>query len=69
MIAVRAAPVATEFASSARATFPSERRSAMIPDPTTAARSNPVPNASATKRWGSGATVACPRGIGRTWEI
>ena len=38
------------FASSAIATFPSARRSPMMPDPTTAANSNEVPMPSATTR-------------------
>src|SRR5437868_6810499 len=51
MIATSAAPVATVFASSASATFPPESRSAMIPEPTTAATRNAVPrNSDATRR-------------------
>src|SRR5579863_7766395 len=48
--ATRAAPVARELASSARATFPPASRSAMIPDPTTAISRNAVPNASLAAR-------------------
>jgi hypothetical protein len=42
-----AAPVAIVFASSASAAFPPASRSAMIPEPTTAATKNPVPTNSA----------------------
>src|SRR6185369_10984884 len=45
-----AAPVAIVFASRAIATLPPAKRSPIIPDPTTAASSNPVPIASATRR-------------------
>jgi hypothetical protein len=41
--AASAAPVAIVFASSASATFPPASRSAMMPEPTTAATRNPVP--------------------------
>jgi len=48
--ATRAAPVAIAFARSATATFPPARRSAMMPEPTTAARSIAVPVSSAARR-------------------
>jgi len=48
--ATSAAPVATVFARSAKATFPLERRSAMIPEPITAATRNRVPKNSAAER-------------------
>src|SRR6516164_7184688 len=48
--ATSAAPVATVFARSAKATFALERRSAMIPEPITAATSNRVPKNSAVAR-------------------
>src|SRR5207237_6644909 len=48
--ATRAAPVAMVFASSASAAFPPDSRSAIIPEPTTAATRNPVPTNSATTR-------------------
>ena len=44
---IRAAPVASEFAYRATAEFPEASRSPMIPEPTTATRSIPVPKASA----------------------
>src|ERR1700752_1287445 len=54
--ATRAAAVAIVFANKASATLLPESRSAMIPDPTTAATRKPVPKASATRRrsivWG-----------------
>ena len=48
--ATSAPPVASEFASSASATFPPASRSPMIPEPTTATSSSAVPQASATAR-------------------
>src|SRR5687767_5705540 len=48
----RMAPVAMVLPSSATATFPPARRSAMIPDPTTVATSIHVPRNSATARRG-----------------
>ena len=50
--ATSAAPVAIVFASNANATFPPASRSAMIPDPTTAATSSSVPRNSAVRRLG-----------------
>src|SRR6266403_1447375 len=50
--AMSAAPVAIVFASNANATFPPASRSAMIPDPTTAATSSSVPRHSAVRRLG-----------------
>src|SRR5450755_4475508 len=50
MSATRPAPVATVFASSAMATFPPAKRSAMIPEPTTVAKRNAVPIASDARR-------------------
>src|SRR5688572_17415180 len=49
--AARAAPVARVLASSASAPLPPARRSPMMPDPTTAAASSPVPTASPASRW------------------
>src|SRR5205085_3092626 len=46
----KAAPVAIALASSAIALFPPDSRSAMMPDPTTAASSRAVPTPSATRR-------------------
>src|SRR5215203_174609 len=48
--ATSAAPVAMVFASSARPLFPPLRRSAIIPEPTTAMSRNAVPRNSATLR-------------------
>src|SRR5688500_547619 len=48
MSAMSAAPVATVLQRRATAPFPPAMRSAMIPDPTTAARSRPLPTPSAT---------------------
>src|SRR6266700_2099138 len=49
--ATSAAPVAIVFVSSASATFPPDSRSAIIPEPTTAATRNAVPrNSAATRR-------------------
>src|SRR5450432_907549 len=50
MSATRPAPVATVLASSAIATFPPAKRSAMIPEPTTVAKRNAVPIASDARR-------------------
>ncbi len=50
MSATSAAPVARLFASSAIATLPPDRRSPMMPEPTTVARSSPVPKPSASSR-------------------
>ena len=50
MIATSAPPVAIAFASSAIATSPPASRSAMMPEPTTAASSSAVPTASAVAR-------------------
>src|SRR5207244_2853240 len=50
MSATSAAPVAMVFASSASATFPADKRSAIIPEPTTAATRNAVPRNSAATR-------------------
>jgi hypothetical protein len=47
---VNVAPVATVFASRAMAMFPLANFSAMIPEPTTAARRKAVPKPSATTR-------------------
>ena len=46
--AYSAPPVAMALASSASPTFPPDSRSAMMPEPTTAASSSAVPKASAT---------------------
>src|ERR1041384_168200 len=48
--AASAAPVAMVLASKATATLPPDRRSPMMPEPTTAASSNAVPTASAVTR-------------------
>src|SRR6202007_2472606 len=50
--AISAAPVAIVFASNANATLPFASRSAMIPEPITAATSNNVPRNSAVRRLG-----------------
>ena len=50
MRAIRTAPVATVFAKRARAMFPPESRSAMMPEPTTVATRNAVPTNSAMAR-------------------
>ena len=50
MMAISAAPVASEFASRARAMLPAARRSAMMPEPTTAARRIAEPRNSETDR-------------------
>src|SRR5262252_5454555 len=48
--AMRAAPVAIEFASRAIATFPAASRSPMMPEPTMAASNRAVPTASLVAR-------------------
>ena len=58
MSASSAAPVAAVFASKARPTLPPANRSPMIPEPTTAATSSPVPTASATARRASDSRAA-----------
>src|SRR5580658_6900172 len=50
MSAKSAPPVAMALASNATAALPAARRSAMMPEPTTAASSKPVPMASAAAR-------------------
>src|SRR5512134_2734033 len=50
MSATRIAPVASVLPSSAIASFPPARRSAMMPEPTTVASSSAVPTASAARR-------------------
>src|SRR5712672_4318699 len=50
--ATSAAPVAIVFASNAKATFPPASRSAIIPDPTTAATRSKFPRNSAVRRLG-----------------
>ncbi len=50
MRTVSAAPVAILFAKRATAAFPLDKRSPMIPDPTTAASKKPVPKNSAAAR-------------------
>src|SRR5579872_286048 len=64
--ATSAAPVATVLARRAMATFPPQRRSPMIPEPTTVASKSPVPKASATtrRRSSTAAATAGLRGLG-----
>jgi hypothetical protein len=74
---VKVAPVATVFASRAMAIFPFANFSAMIPEPTTAARRKAVPRHSATTRRGrvikekeflgaAAGGAASSRGLGRS---
>jgi len=60
--ATSAAPVANVFASNAMATFPPARRSPMMPEPTTVARSSAVATNSATARRDRRACVAALTG-------
>src|SRR4051812_32160438 len=64
--AASAAAVAMVFASSAIAPFPPDSRSAMMPDPTTAARSIAVPINSAANRRGT-STVIGAASAWRSW--
>src|SRR5262249_47626918 len=60
----RMAPVASALASSASASFPPAKRSAMMPEPTTVATRSPVPAASAARRSareGAGLTLGSAR--------
>src|SRR5262245_54322609 len=63
--AISAPPVAAVLASRASAVFPFARRSAMIPDPTTAASRKNVPSASATTRFFNGRHI---RDSNRCWR-
>ncbi len=57
--ATSAAPVAIVLARRAIATFPADRRSPMMPEPTTAATRNPVPRNSEAERRMSVGVIVC----------